>query len=54
MEALGRQTFGPFGTLVYKVALGYVFLPFHGVTVSLSFNECWYFYEVHPPYRLQT
>jgi len=52
MEALGQITFGLVGALVDKVALGYVFLPVHGVTLSLSFNECWYFYEVHPPYRV--
>jgi len=40
MEALGRQTFGPVGTLVEEVALGNVFPPVHCVTLSLSFNEC--------------
>jgi len=40
MEAVGRLTFGPVGTLVEEVALGYVFLPVHRVTLSLSFNEC--------------
>jgi hypothetical protein len=31
MEALGRKLFGPVGTLFNVVALGYVFLSFHGV-----------------------
>jgi hypothetical protein len=39
VQALDRATFIPYGIL-YEVSLEYFFLSVHGVSMSLSFNEC--------------
>jgi len=41
LDAQGRQNFRSVGTLLDEAAVKCVFLPVHGVSLSLSVNDCW-------------